>query len=55
MAQARGYVTKTETGGYEGTLLTMSLKKSIRTLPDRAKETDAQPDDLPTRSGVFAD
>lgn len=44
MAQALGYVTKTETGGYEGTLATMSLKKRIRILPNPAKETDAQPD-----------
>ncbi len=44
MAQALGYVTKAETGGYEGTLATMSLKKRIRILPNRAKETDAQPD-----------
>ncbi len=44
MAQALGYVTKTETGGYEGTLATMSLKKRIRILPNARKETDAQPD-----------
>ena len=44
MAQALGYVTKTETGGYEGTLATMSLKKRIRILPNRAKESEAQPD-----------
>ena len=44
MAQALGYVTKNEAGGYEGTLATMSLKKRIRILPNRAKETDAQPD-----------
>jgi len=44
MAQALGYVTKIETGGYEGTLSTMSLKKRIRILPNRAKETEAQPD-----------
>ena len=44
MAQALGYVTKTETGGYEGTLATMSLRKRIRIVPNRAKETDAQPD-----------
>ena len=37
-------MTKTETGGYEGTLATMSLKKRIRILPNRAKESDAQPD-----------
>ena len=44
MAQALGYVTKTEVGGYEGTLAMMSLKKRIRILPNRTKETDAQPD-----------
>ncbi|HXI87744.1 MAG TPA: DUF736 domain-containing protein [Parvularculaceae bacterium] len=44
MAQALGYVTKNETGGYEGTLATMSLKKRIRILPNTRKETDAQPD-----------
>ena len=44
MAQALGYVTKTETGGYEGTLAMVSLKKRIRILPNRAKENDGQPD-----------
>ena len=44
MAQALGYVTKTETGGYEGTLAMVSLKTRIRILPNRAKENDAQPD-----------
>ncbi len=44
MAQALGYVTKIETGGYEGTLATMSLRKRIRILPNLAKETAAQPD-----------
>ncbi len=44
MAQALGYVTRTETGGYEGTLATMSLKKRIRILPNGKKESDAQPD-----------
>ena len=44
MAQALGYVTKTDKGGFEGTLSTMSLKKRIRILPNAAKETDAQPD-----------
>lgn len=44
MAQALGYVTKNETGGYEGALATMSLKKRIRILPNARKETDAQPD-----------
>ena len=44
MAQALGYVTKTETGGFEGTLATMSLKKHIRILPNAAKESEAQPD-----------
>ena len=44
MAQALGYVTKTETGGYEGTLATMSLRKRIRILPNGKKESDAQPD-----------
>lgn len=44
MAQALGYVTQTEGGGFEGTLATMSLKKRIRILPNAAKETDAQPD-----------
>ena len=44
MAQALGYVTKTETGGYEGTLAMVSLKKRIRILPNRVKENDAQPD-----------
>lgn len=44
MAQALGYVTKKDNGGYEGTLATMSLKKRIRILPNSTKETDAQPD-----------
>ena len=44
MAQALGYVTKTETGGYEGTLSTMSLKKRIRIVPNGTKETEMQPD-----------
>jgi len=44
MAQALGYVMKKETGGYEGTLAMMSLKKRIRILPNQVKETDAQPD-----------
>ena len=44
MAQALGYVTKIETGGYEGTLSTMSLKKRIRIVPNGTKETDMQPD-----------
>lgn len=44
MAQTLGYVTKIETGGYEGTLSTMSLRKRIRILPNPAKESDAQPD-----------
>ncbi|MEM7670736.1 MAG: DUF736 domain-containing protein, partial [Pseudomonadota bacterium] len=35
---------KTDKGGFEGTLATMSLKKRIRILPNSAKETDAQPD-----------
>ena len=44
MAQALGYVTKTETGGYEGTLSTMSLRKRIRIVPNSTKEREAQPD-----------
>ena len=44
MAQALGYVTKTETSAFEGTLSMMSLKKRISIQPNRAKETDAQPD-----------
>lgn len=44
MAQALGYVTQTDTGGFEGTLATMSLRKRIRILPNAAKETAAQPD-----------
>ncbi len=44
MAQALGYVTKTEAGGFEGTLAMMSQKRGIRIIPNEAKETDAQPD-----------
>ncbi|WP_298307338.1 DUF736 domain-containing protein [uncultured Erythrobacter sp.] len=44
MAQALGYVTQTDEGGFEGTLATMSLKKRIRILPNTTKESAAQPD-----------
>jgi len=44
MAQVLGYVTKTENGGFKGTLSTMNLKKNISILPNAAKEIDAQPD-----------
>lgn len=44
MAQALGYVTKNETGGFVGTLSMMSQKHNIRIVPNEAKETDAQPD-----------
>ena len=44
MAQALGYVTKTDKGGFEGTLATMSLKKRISIVPNTVKETEAQPD-----------
>ena len=44
MAQAIGYVTKSDNNGYEGTLALMSLKKRISILPNKSKETDAQPD-----------
>ena len=44
MAQALGYVTKTKNGVFEGTLSMMSLKKRINIQPNKAKETDAQPD-----------
>jgi len=44
MAQALGYVTKTETGGYEGALATMSLKAQIRIEPNAEKTADSQPD-----------
>ena len=44
MAQALGYVTKTNKGAFEGTLATMSLKKRISIVPNTAKETEAQPD-----------
>lgn len=44
MAQALGYVTKNEAGGFEGTLAMMSQKQVIRIIPNEAKETDAQPD-----------
>ena len=37
-------MTKTENGGFKGTLATMNLKKNISILPNAAKETDAQPD-----------
>lgn len=44
MAQALGYVTQMDKGGFEGTLATMSLRKRIRILPNATKESDAQPD-----------
>lgn len=44
MAQALGYVTKTDKGGFQGTLATMSLKKRINIVPNGSKETEAQPD-----------
>ena len=44
MAQALGYVTKTDNGGFQGTLATMSLKKRINIVPNGSKESDAQPD-----------
>lgn len=44
MAQALGFVTKTETGAFEGTLSMMSLKKRISIRPNEAKESDGQPD-----------
>ncbi len=44
MAQALGYVTKTENGTFEGTLSMMSLKKRISIKPNEAKESDGQPD-----------
>lgn len=44
MAQALGYVTKTENGSFEGTLSMMSLKKRISIKPNEAKESDGQPD-----------
>jgi uncharacterized protein (DUF736 family) len=44
MAQALGYVTKTDKGGFQGTLATMSLKKRISIVPNGSKETEAQPD-----------
>lgn len=53
MAQALGYVTQTDKGGFEGTLATMSLNKRIHILPNTAKETDAQPDyRIRTEDGV---
>ena len=44
MAHAIGYVTKQDTNEYEGTLVMMSLRKRINIKPNRAKETDTQPD-----------
>ena len=44
MAQAIGYVTKSDDNSYEGTPAMMSLKKRISILPNTSKETDAQPD-----------
>jgi len=44
MAQALGYVTKTENGSFEGTLSMMSLKKRISIQPNQAKESDGAPD-----------
>ncbi len=44
MAQALGYVTKTDAGGFDGTLTMMSLKTRITILPNGSKESDTQPD-----------
>ena len=44
MAQALGYVTKTEAGGFEGALATASLKADIRIVPNREKSEEEQPD-----------
>ncbi|WP_286828298.1 MULTISPECIES: DUF736 domain-containing protein [Kordiimonas] len=44
MAQALGYVTETDKGGYEGTLSMMSLQKRIRIIPNLRKAADAEPD-----------
>ena len=44
MAQALGYVTKTENGSFEGTLSMMSLKKRISIRPNETKQSDGQPD-----------
>ncbi len=44
MAQAIGYVTKSDNDGYEGTLAMMSLKKRINIIPNSTKDKDAQPD-----------
>ena len=43
MAQALGYVTKRETGDFEG-VISMGLNAKIRIVPNEAKNTDMQPD-----------
>ena len=44
MALAIGFVTRTDKGGYAGTLSLMSLKQKIRIEPNEAKSHDRQPD-----------
>lgn len=44
MAQSIGTVTKREDGGFEGTLVMMTLNTKIAILPNEVKENDRQPD-----------
>ena len=44
MAQALGYVTKTDNGAFKGVINMMSLRKRIEIVPNPTKEDDRQPD-----------
>ena len=44
MAQALGYVTKTDDDTFKGEINMMSLRKSIEIVPNPTKEDDRQPD-----------
>ena len=44
MAQALGYVTKTDNGTFKGMINMMSLRKRIEIVPNPTKEDDRQPD-----------
>lgn len=43
MAQALGYVTKADNGGFKGVINMLSPQKRIKIVPSRIKETDCSP------------
>ena len=44
MAQAIGYVTQLEDGGFKGVLSMMNMRNQISIIPNERKEKEAQPD-----------